>query len=285
MAKRSKAYKVDFFVVTDDDDPQNTVLFDLLNGIELTDALPLEAGEEEKYQIRSVQRMPGGGQAFKAVFGRCRFGERPVQGAEDGKEEDVELKPGHGLVEKNHFLFFGRRNLVVYQRNPGGSHYSRFQRYLRQVTHRNVTLAPILTSDAYERVLSGGDARILDISFQQPRDPTFYADTTTADAIALVKKVGALNCRMRFSVGRTRARLMGKMKDAAVILARHGLARVARVTLEDEKEPIDLIADRIIETISVRLQDNGRPDPEDLYAALNEAMDKRRDDLARFFGS
>lgn len=285
--QKFKQFKVDFYVVTSEQHRENSVLADLLaDGRGHTDALALSRGEDEHFQIRSIIPI-NKGKAYKAVFGRCRFGEIPVQGKTDGSEEDVELKPGHGLVEKNHFLFFPDQNLLVYQRNHSGSHYSKFQKYIGQAYGRDViALEPILTSDSYARLLAPGvKAKRIDISFQQPRDPSLYQQEWTRDAIRLIKSVGGASARITIGVGRTRSTLLGKGKDAAVMLAKAGLAKVARVKVEDQSEPIDLIADRVVETVQVLLGSNGRPLPEFIYAALDQAKTKRKADLDAFFGT
>ena len=247
----------------------------------ITPAFALSRDDDEKFMIRSLKSFGAG--VYAGVFGRLRVGETPIQGTEEGAEEDVELKPGHGLVEKNHFLYFATRNLFVYQRSPSGSHYSRLQRYLNLATEAQVVLEPILTTDAYERLLRGGDARIIDVSFQQPRDPELYKDLWLKEAINLMNSVGGINARVRISVGRSSSRLT-KIKDAVVALAKGGIARVARVKLEGDDEAIDLIADRIIENITVKLYDNGRPDSEEIYGALQQAEIDRAGDLRTFFG-
>lgn len=285
-AHKSKTFKVDFYAVTVDGNRVNAIMEDLLKTApskDYTEALSLDNGAEEKFQIRSIVSTRNG-RVYKGVFGRCRYGEKPVQGTEDGKEADVDLKPGHGLVEKNHFLFYAGRNMIVYQRNSSGSHISRFQRYINQATSRNVLFEPILTRDSYARLMHGPEVREIDVSFQQPKDSSLYQDMFTQDAVKLVKKVGGVNARIRISVGRTNRRLVGKIKDAAVVLAKSGLAKVARVKLEAESEPIDLIADRIVSSISVQLLDNGRPDPEAIYAGLAQAESDRSADLKTFFG-
>ena len=288
VGHKSKSYKVDFFVVTLGGDRKHLAITNFLNKAKksgYTEALSLSSGVDEKYQIRSLIST-GGGASYKGVFGRCRFGEKPRQGTADGKESDVELKPGHGLVEKNHFLFFSAKNLLVYQRSGTGSHYSRFQRYMNLAAGQPdpILFEPILTTDAYERLISGPSARSVDISFQQPKDPSIYKDAWFRDAIKLVQSAGGLNARVRISVGRSNNRLVDKMKTAALTLAKGGLARVARVKLEEDDEAIDLIADRIVETITVKLNDKGRPEPEDVYAALQQAEAKRTKDLKSFYG-
>ncbi len=287
---KKKTFKVDFFVAVSDGSQKHDVVRNFLKAAKKgaggahTEALPLVADEDEQYMIRSLVPLGKRG-AYKGVFGRCRFNETPLQGTAEGLEADVELKPGHGLVEKNHFLFFGDRNLMLYQRNPSGSHYGRFQRYLNLASSESVILEPILTTNAYERLLDGGDARIIDVSFQQPRDPALYEDAWLRDAIKLTREIGGVNARVRISVGRSHTARLTKIKNAVVMMAKGGFAKVARVRLEDDLEPIDLIADRIIESITVPLYENGRPDPEEIYAALQQAELDRAADLRSFFGS
>lgn len=283
MATESKRFKVDFYVITKDGSRDHAEMQNLLLGAaHVTPALALDGNEDEKYQIRSIVQV---GSAFKAVFGRIRSGDKPVQGNELGQEEDVDLKPGHGLVEKNHFIFHPDRNLLIYERNGSGSHYAKVQRYLNLLLTQGVyVLEPLLTRDSYQKLIDGGDAKTVDFSFQAPRDPSLYQGSGLEDVIRMLKGLGGLNARVRIGVGRSDKRLTGKAKDAAVAIAKHGLARVARVTLADDAEPIDLIADRIIESASVPKGANGRPSSEDVYAALQNAADKRDDDLATFFG-
>jgi hypothetical protein len=281
----AKRYKADFYVATHNDEREHPKLVELLDaGIAAggyTEAIELDPGSNEWYQVRSIVKVH---RVYRGVFGRSRYGEKPLQGTVDGREADVDLKPGHGLVEKNYFLFYADRNLIVYQRNASGSHYSRFQRYARSAIGGNVTFEPVLTRDSYVRLLAGGQPRSVELSFQSPKDPTVYQDLFFGEAARLVRRVGGTSASIRISTGRSAARLT-QIKNSVVEAAKLGIARVARVQLEDEADPIDLIADRITQSITVPLQANGRPDSEAVYAALAQAEIERGTDLAVFFGS
>jgi hypothetical protein len=283
---RTKQFKIDFYTIRSPLTQRNPLTSLLSASENITEALNLNSEDSEKFQIRSIVSIADG-MAYKAVFGRSRYGETPQQGAEDGSEEDVQLKPGHGLVEKNHFIFFPDRNLVIYQRNSSGSHYSKFQRYIeRAAAAQDVTLEPILTRDSYERLLNNDvDARSVDISFLPPRDPSLYQGTSAKQAIELLNSFGGARARIMVSAGRGEESLLSSAKTAAVLLAKAGLARVARVKIEGEIQPIDLIADRIVETETIPLEDNGRPTPENIYNALDRAKDRRLTDINAFFGT
>lgn len=285
VGARTKQYKIDFYVVTSDRNRENNALKDLLDTGTNSPAMPLNLGETEHFQIKSVVPSANGF-AYKGVFGRVRFNETPEQGHADGSEDDVELKPGYGLVEKNYFIFYPSNNLLIYQRNASGSHYSKLQRYVQLATGANVGLEPILKRDSYEVLLSGTTpVKSIDVSFQKPRDPSLYPQQWTRDALNLLDTSGGLNARMTIGVGRSDQRMMADIKQAVVTLAQAGLAKVARVKLEDVSDPIDLIADRVIETVHVDLQDNGRPKPEYVYAAIEGARTRRSTDLDSFFGT
>jgi hypothetical protein len=66
-------------------------------------------------------------------------------------------------------------------------------------------------------------------------------------------------------------------------MARNGRARVARVTLHEDSQPIDLIADRIVHKITVNMN-SGRPDAEHMYACLADAESNKRAEIKAFFG-
>lgn len=285
MVERIKTYKVDFYVVTKDQERDHDRMEQLLhNGKDHTEALQLDPKDDDKHQIRSIVK--GSGTMSQAVFGRCRFGDKPVQGTLDGREEELKLKAGHGLVEKNHFLFFADRNLIVYQRNGSGSHYVKLQRYLNKALSANIGLEPILTTNAYQRLLSqSGNTKRVELSFQRPKDPSLYKDLWTKEAIQLVRKVGGVNARIVISTGRSPVNMADQIKFTAVAAARAGLASVAKVRIDDEMEPIDLIADRIIDSISVKVGDNGRPESASIYQEMYQAYDRQRPHLRTFFGA
>lgn len=285
--QKTTSYKVDFYVVTIRQDRSQPHVRTLLEESgSLTPARSLSTDEDEKYQIRSIVWSKSK-KVCRGVFGRCRYGEKPVQGDESGHEEDVELKPGHGLVHKNYFMYFSDRNLLVYQRNASGSHYARLQRYLAlELGEQNLALEPILTKDSYQWLLNDDvNARKIELSFQQPKDPSLYRDMWFGDAVKLVNGVGGVSARINISMGRTGGALLPKFKRTAVLAARTGLAKVAKIHVEGDEDPVDLIVDRIVETITVPLGSNGRPSAEEIYAAMDNAVSSRRDELKAFFGS
>jgi len=287
---KTRKCKADFFFLTNIKNEKSASLISLIQRAlsdQLTYTPPkrLDIQEPDDYQIRDIVSTSNG-KIIQGVFGRCRF-EQLTQGTTDGKEEDLNLKPGHGLVEKNFFLYYAELNMIIYQRNSTGSHHSKFLKYLEQSQPEEaVILEPILTRDSYTKLLSSSaKAKKIDISFTKPKDPKLYGHEWTKDAIKLVNSAGGLSARVTISVGRSNARLLDKMKHAVVTLAKDGLATVAKVTIDDEKEPIDLIADRVIATLEVGVDKNNRIVPSSIYNQLALAKDNRNNDILAFFGS
>lgn len=285
VTKKTKSFKVDFYAVLIDGKRHRVSVRDLLlaaaeNGH--SDAYSLEEDSDEKFQLRSVV-VTKNQSVIRGVFGRCRYNEKPVQGTDDGNEADVELLPNHGLVQKNHFLFYPDRNLFVYQRNSAGSHYAKLQHFLNVATEKPVLLEPILTRDSYARILGGKGAKTAEFSFIKPADVSLYKGTSLGDAMSVASTANSATTKVKLSVGRTGGILSLGTINGIIDMARNGRARVARVTLHEDSQPIDLIADRIAYTITVNMNSN-RPDPEHMYACLADAESKKRDDIKAFFG-
>lgn len=154
-----------------------------------------------------------------------------------------------------------------------------------QATGGTLIFEPILTRDSYQRLIDGGPATRIEFSFQPPKDPSFYKDLWTQEAAELLNKVGAVNAAVKIGVGRTNQKLAPKVKNSIVALARSGLARVARIKLEEDQQAIDLIAERVVASITVPLEKNGRATPEAIYAALLDVEGDKRDDIKSFYGN
>lgn len=283
---KKRQFRVDFYCITSKGKRKHAVLTDFLKTVVpngCTDALSLEGGDE-KHQLRSVRRLPGG-RVIKAVFGRCRYNEVLTQGDETGAETDVALMPGHGLVEKNHLLFVASQNLLVYQRNSNGSHHSKLQAYLNALLGEALILEPILQRDAYKKLIEGGEVKRFEISFVAPADASLYENILTSQATALLKECGATAGHIKMSVGRRNATMQHWIKDAVNSLARSGLSTVARVKLDDVEHPIDLIADRLVKSGEVSSGPDGKVTPDAYFTALEAARTDASEALKTFFGN
>ncbi len=283
MTATKRTYTADFFCLEQHDIIKTTVLTDLLKAHvgRHAPALSINGERDVKYQIRSIG-VNKTGTIYRAVFGKLRHDGTPEQASEDGDDSDVELKPGHGLVEKSHFLFFPTLNLLVVQRNSHAGRESHFQNYLNTPTYKELALVPILTRDSYTRLLEGGKVKRLEISLKRPAFALAEEDALLKDCVDMFANSNAGRMKLVFSanVGET---LKDGVKEAALKLAKFGRTRVARATLAADNEVIDLILDRVIKTFEVDLQPNGRPDPADIFVGLAKAKDDCAAELKAYF--
>lgn len=280
---KTRSYTADFYCFEKENEKHSSALADLLiaHSGGHAPAHALEPGSNELFQVRSIKAYAGGN-LFSAVFGRCKFDEKPEQTAVDSDEEDVDLKPGYGLVQKNHFLFFKDLNLVVFQRNGNAGRYTHFQAYLNKPSFEGYTLLPVLTRDSYSRIENSGPLKKIEISVRQT---ALALDPETAYLKHYIEMFrGSHAGRMKVVLsGAKCGGLTEATKDAFLTLARYGRATIARATLDDGNEVIDLIADRITHSMDVKLLANGRPDPTSMFQELARAKDSCAQELRQYF--
>lgn len=278
-----RTYTADFFCLEQDGVENTPALKDLLlsNVGKHAPAHSVNGDKEVKYQIRSIEANKKG-TIYRAVFGKLRHDGTPEQATEDGDESDVELKPGHGLVEKSHFLFFPDLNLLVFQRNTNAGRERHFQNYLNTPVYQGLSLVPVLARDSYTKLMEGGKIKRLEISLKKPAFAIEDEDLLLKDCIDVFanSNAGRLKLVLSAELGET---LKDQVKEAALKLAKFGRTRVARATLAADNEIVDLILDRVVKTFEVELLPNGRPDPMEVFAGLAKAKDECAPELKAFF--
>lgn len=280
---KTRKYQVDFYHVeqegVDDTDHVRELLTQHVGGH--APAHTIGGSPDVQFQIRDISVASGNGNVYKGVFGRLRHNETPEQASVTGGDADVHLLPGHGLVEKNHFLFFSDINLLVFQRNAHAGRNSHLQSYLNSPNFSSVSLTQILTTDSYSKLLNGDDLKKLEISLRKPAAALHQEDTFLSPLIIQFqgKKPGNMKIVISAEKGMS---LPSEWKEALVKLSRFGRARVARAALVDDTL-VDLLMDRVVGSFTVDLQDNGRAFPKDMFAGLASAKDQCADDLENFF--
>lgn len=278
-----RSYIADFYCVEQHNQNTTRVLTDLL-GQHIgghAPAFSINGDQGVKYQIRSIG-VNKTRTVYRAVFGKLRHGETPEQATEHGDESDVELKPGHGLVEKSHFLFFPDLNLIVFQRNNNAGRNSHFQAYLNMPSYQGVALVPVLSRDSYSRLANGGGVKKLEISLRRPAFALQEEDALLQDCIDVFQNSNAGRIKLVLSAELGKS-LKDDVKDAAIMLSKYSRTKVARATLMEDNEIVDLIVDRVVRPFKVDLLPNGRPDPTSIFAGLAKAKDDSGPELKAFF--
>ncbi|MEX8192988.1 DUF6731 family protein [Comamonas guangdongensis] len=248
---------------------------------------------DEKYQIRSISTNRSE-TVIKAVFGRCRFNENLEQASEGSDDKDVELLPGHGLVEKNHFLFFKENNLVVYQKNGNGSNIGKLQRYLVRNLKKEIALEAVLTEDSYRKLLDSGPLKKLEISVVPPPFSEIEEENYLRDVIKEFESDNAKRIKLVLSADAQHP-LPPFYKQSLADLTRAGWTKVARATVAPianfdksddaqlKDEIIDLILNRIKKDFEVVSDDKNKIPSLTIWQGLAKAKDECNQKLKAFF--
>lgn len=283
----TRTLSADFYCFEEDGSRKSAYLMDLLDKYVGAYAPTHSIGSDPniKYKIRSISKSQNG-KVYKAIFGKLRHGEQPEQASETDSDKDVDLLPGHGLVEKSHFLFYPDINLIVYQRNRNVGRNTQFQNYLNTPTFSNRALVPILMKDSYKRLMEGGELKKIEVSIRAPILLERQDDPFVGDYIKLFSDSGAGNVKLVIS-GRSDKPLRKGVKEALVKLSKFGKTRIARATTIDENandDVIDLLVDRVAQSFEVDIESNGRPSSSSIFAGLADAKLQRATDLKSFYG-
>lgn len=254
------------------------------------DKKPDNTDADEKYQIRSISSN-NKGNVFKAVFGRCRYNENLEQASEESEDKEVKLLPGHGLVEKNHFLFYKENNLIVYQKNGNGSNIAKLQRYLALLTKKHIALESVLKEDSYTKLLNSGPLKKLEISIVPPPFAEIEEEHWLYEAIEEFKSDNAKRIKIILSAEKGKS-LSESYKTPLTNLTRAGWTKIARATVIEQDnsdaskikdEIIDLLLDKVKQEFTVHFSENKKIDPQDIWRGLAGAKDACNSQLKAYF--
>lgn len=285
-----KNYNVDYFsgVFQSDADDELDV-FRIFCELEGLDERPFYNLGSYGYQLRSMEVA---GNTVKGVLAKFRVADLPHAGGPAGEERELELEEQEGLIEKNHFLVKRDMAVVVFQRNGQAARIGKLGEYITQYTGATVVFNPILQPESIRRML---DDRLqpvsLELSYARPRNlELFPADDWGNRFAHLAEAGGGARAHVKLTADRRstdpeKNTLANGIKAGVASFVEARLASVARMTLTDgyNDYPIDLIADRLVDSISVRM--NGRyPVLNSMFSELDNSYHARREEIDEIFG-
>ncbi|CAM5787538.1 DUF6731 family protein [Ottowia pentelensis] len=231
--------------------------------------LPAHDVGGERYQVRDLVRT---GSVWRGVFGKLRD-DAPhlVNGADE--ERELPLADGDRLLEKCHWLYRERGNLLVWQLNRASGGLTRFENYLSHLTGVLVQAPPIMNTGQIEEVLNH---RVYEISYGYDRPPALDAGAPrwNQQQFDKMRALDAGHAKFEF-----RAQRKGQLTERAKEMVREAIGltgvRKVRVRLTDHDDPIELFAAPLKDKISVEVL--GRyPAASDVFAELEDAYDRNR---------
>jgi hypothetical protein len=281
-----KTYRVSLYQASHQDDAPADLLNDLFHRLSVLEIMPVQQYGEMSYQLVLNEV---GRQVYSGEFKRYGNDDLPHAGVPLGRERELEMGPHEMTIERNHFIYYQHRRVLVWQENRRSAPVSALSRYLSNALATTVAFYPILTRDAtVNELLATHNPKVLEFTVARPLNPELYEGAgDTNRVMSLLAGLGGMTGSFRISANAVGLR--GRLLDAArtIMLGRElvasGQASKVQVQLEDVDHPIDLLADRLKSKVTVNTE--GRyPIPADLFAELARVKDDFEDELAEVFG-
>ena len=289
MPSTARNVTIDFFTGQLDEESETTVagLFHSIAAGET--AGPVSIGAHP-YELRDIQKS---GRTVRGALAKFRTDDLPHAGRIGGDERELDLKADEGLIEKNHFLYDGHRDVLAFQRNGHASRVGRLGTFLSQIVGETITFNPVVQRDAAARLMRDEvEPLTLELSFARPTNPDVYpSNEWNQKVFELAGQAGAARTRIKLSSDRRSVdellhSLRDVVKDAAKNFVDTGVASVARVKVLDEgvEYPIDLVADRLVSYQPVEFE--GRyPVATSIFGALNDGLHEQQSALDEVLGA
>lgn len=289
----TQSTRIDFYVAEVSDPDTDVLFWDMLEPFARRGkAPPARIRGGRGFELRELYESETG-RVMWGVVAKARDEDLPNIGELGGDERPVDIGEKESLLEKNYFLFRRDLKLIVYQHNGHAVTSGQFESYLSAVTGYPIRLHPVLQPDAHARLLrDSAEPKAVEMTVAAPKNPDMMPDNEWARHIVQAATLGGgQSLHFKLSPGsdgpKHTRRLWPSIKAAASELADRGLApKVARVTVVEDgvEQPIDLIADRLYAHQTVHKE--GRyPKPESMYAALNQSIWDRWDEIVEILGS
>jgi hypothetical protein len=235
--------------------------------------LPQIELDGEYFQMRNMNRI---GAVWTGTFVKLREDVPNVVAAND-QEHELELQEGDRIIEKCHFIFREKRNVIIWQINRMAGSLTKAANYLSNVFNA-VTILPQIMNDAeLDRVMSG---QLYEIDFAYDR-PASLADSPpvwSQNEFNMMSKVGAAHAKFTLRAPR-RGHLLDSIAKAFVrkLMSENGTKKI-RIRLTDESDPIELFMAPLKDNIQIDFI--GRyPPSNDVYKELEIAFGRQKESI------
>lgn len=280
-----KKFNVSLYQARHQNDALPALVRDLIGRFVDVDTPVIHYGDY-RYKLLVVRE---GVNSYRGELKRFGHDDLPHAGTLDGAERELELDDEEMTIERNYFLFFPQRRLVVWQENRRACSVAILGRYLSDVLGTTITFDPVLTPDAArDMLLERYPPKVLDFTVARPLNPDMYdPNDDSGRVMRLLAGLGGLTGSFRISANATgmRGRLLNAVQALQLCnaIVQSGHATKVQLELDGIDHPIDLLMDRLRAKITVEML--GRyPVPASIYAGLWEVKDSFNDELIALFG-
>lgn len=281
-----KSYNASFHTASHEVGIAEDLAADLFGQFAGVDPAPIEIGSYT-YKIVVIRTAPG---CYKGELKRYGNDNLPHAGTLVGPERELELQEEEKTIERNFFLFFQRRRLLVWQDNRRVSSVATLGKVMSLALGTTISFNPVMTPEATKALmLQNHRPRTIEFSVTTPRNPAMYdPDDDSARVLNMLNGLGGMSGSFRISANAMGVR--GRVLDAARALGlgnslvESGYARKVKLELEGLDHPIDLFADRLKGKIVVNMA--GRyPVHASIFQELQALTDEFSPQLVEIFGA
>lgn len=225
---------------------------------------------------------------------RAKADEIPPAADRAGRLEDLQLARNQGIAGLTHFYYRPGNRVLLLQRNPQGVRAPAFENYLRRLGDTDVELVPILQGEVLRRLRRFRVVRKVYIRLANPQARVHFRAGRSIEALinlmdeheALMAEVvlgmgyqrGSLNMRKTIPLLERLARLSERSREVQKVVA------VGKEHEEEKTLILDLLRDKMVETGEVPVGANRRLSEEGCRRALEEAYERRKDEIEEAHG-
>lgn len=248
---------------------------------------------DDVHELRNLTPMGVGGQNWKGVLARIRRKDLPHAGKVGGSERELPIADDEGLVEKCHFIYYGRLNVLAFQENRNAGSVRWLGECLTQACEmETVSFDDVLRLEPMKRLMNAkAFAKSLDLRIAKPKNMGIVPqDQWNKWIFDLMDGANGANLHLQIrGEGRSKDQetrfLNDRIKPAMRELIQGGSVKGAKLELDENGHvhPIDLIADRLLSKQKVVVE--GRyPKADSMFAAIESAYGEAKDELEELFG-
>lgn len=226
------------------------------------------------FQLRELVRT---GLVWHGVFARLREDAPHIVDAAD-LEREIELEEGDRILDKCHFIYHERDDVLIWQVNRNAGGLSKVQQYLAQAFNDYVELPQVMNDADIQRVLDG---QLYEITFgyARPEHLVAGAPSWNQHAFDMMSNVHAAQAKFMLRAPRGGGLAQTAKKMVRQMVNSVGVEKI-RIRLTDESDLIELFMAPLHDTVVVEMV--GRyPVAQAIYPMLEEAYGRQRNNIPR----
>ena len=226
----------------------------------------------ERFQVRDLVKV---GTVWRGTFVKLRDEAPNIVNAAD-VERELDLDVGDHIIEKCHFMYRERDDVLVWQVNRAAGSMTRLQEYLGEILDTYVGLPLIQNSAELAEVLKR-ELYELEFVYDRPVGRGDGRPKYEQSEFDIMADIHAAHAKFLFRAEKG-GRLERTSKRLVQALVGDDNAKKIRVRVTDESEPIELFMAPLRDSITVPL--HGRyPAEGQVFAGLEEAFDRQRGNI------